>query len=258
MRISEGQHILYALDWANTLFYGRVTNMRYDGLIEIAIRSRGRLTLTIENDSNRIQVLPNSRTPEAEAVLENDDIDKVLDVLKTALDVGVTVAAAAAPGVAGGAALMSGLAAIGGSAVGGILVVAGVPAFMAGNTLRKVIKRHENNTDTNDTVVIGMVTGGIVGSATAVGSVFAGGSVVGLSGAGITSGLASLGGGAIASGGLGMVGGLMACTGIIAVPILSFGVLAWGLVAETNEADLQEKYRNFCRRWRHQGYQGPH
>ncbi|KAF3224576.1 hypothetical protein TWF191_006042 [Orbilia oligospora] len=145
------------------------------------------------------------RTPEAEAVLENDDIDKVLDVLKTALDVGVTVAAAAAPGVAGGAALMSGLAAIGGSAVGGILVVAGVPAFMAGNTLRKVIKRHENNTDTNDTVVVGMVTGGIVGSATAVGSVFAGGSVVGLSGAGITSGLASLGGGAIASGGLGML-----------------------------------------------------
>ncbi|KAF3248335.1 hypothetical protein TWF192_006330 [Orbilia oligospora] len=118
------------------------------------------------------------RTPEAEAVLENDDIDKVLDVLKTALDVGVTVAAAAAPGVAGGAALMSGLAAIGGSAVGGILVVAGVPAFMAGNTLRKVIKRHENNTDTNDTVVVGMVTGGIVGSATAVGSVFAGGSVL--------------------------------------------------------------------------------
>ncbi|KAF3319341.1 hypothetical protein TWF173_003783 [Orbilia oligospora] len=202
MRISEGQHILYALDRSNDLLYGRVTEMRYDGLIEIAIRSGGRLSLIVENDSNRIQVLPNSRTPEAEAVLENDDIDKVLEALETALDVGATVAAAAAPGVAGGAAIMSGLAAIGGSAVGGILVVAGVPAFMAGNTIRKVIKRHENNTDTNDTVVVGTVTGkfisnttgsdfaglcsneldfhfegGVVGSATAVGSVFAGGSV---------------------------------------------------------------------------------
>ncbi|KAF3180482.1 hypothetical protein TWF225_001504 [Orbilia oligospora] len=258
MRISEDQHILYALDRANTLLYGRVTKMRCDGLVEIAIRSGGRLNLIIENDSNRIQVLPNSITPEAEAVLETDDIDNVLKALETALDVGVTVAAAAAPGLAGGAAIMSGLAAIGGTAVGGILVVAGAPAFMAGNTIRKVIKRHENNTDTNDTVVVGMVAGGFVGSATAVGSVFAGGSVVGLSGAGITSGLASLGGGALASGGLGMVGGLVACTGIITIPVLSFGFLAWGLVAGANEADLQGEYRNFCRRWHHRGYRGPH
>ncbi|KAK6500877.1 hypothetical protein TWF506_003638 [Arthrobotrys conoides] len=257
MRITEGQHVIYALGGANCLIFGRVTKVKSNNLIDLEIRSNDRLNLTVVNDPHRLHIIPNSETPAAQRAIGSDDVKKLLEALEMALDVGATVATAAAPGLAGGAALMSGLAAIGGTAVGGILVATSLPAALAGNTLRKIIKRHENNTDSNDAVAVGMITGGVCGGVTVVGSVAAAGTVGGLSAAGITSGLAGLGGGALAAGGWGMAGGLVVCTGIFTVPILSCGVLAWALVADDNEARSQRQYDAFCQRWHNQGYRGP-
>lgn len=159
MANSEGQYILYALKGVNRLLYARVTKMKDDNHIDIELRNNGRVTLIATNDSNRVQVLPNSLRPAAQRALECDDVERILKVLETVLGVEATVVSAAAPGLVGGAALMSGLTAIGGSAVGGILVTAGVPAALAGNTLRKIIKRHENNTASNNAAVVGMMAG---------------------------------------------------------------------------------------------------
>ncbi|KAK6528430.1 hypothetical protein TWF281_009671 [Arthrobotrys megalospora] len=258
MTVKVGQYIVYALGGVNRLVYSRVTNVdQGGGLVDIELRSNNRITLSVSNNSSRIQVLPNSLVPAAQHAISSDDIEQVLAVLETILDVGVTVASAAAPGLFGGAALMSGLAAIGGTAVGGILVVAGTPAALAGNTLRKIIERNENHTSTNDAAVVGMIAGGIVGSTTAVGSVAAAGSVVGLSGAGITSGLAALGGGSLAASGFGMVGGLIACTGIVTVPVLAVGLSFWGIARAVNEECTQQEYQKFRQKWRNAGYLGP-
>ncbi|KAK6345605.1 hypothetical protein TWF718_007515 [Orbilia javanica] len=265
--VQEGQYIVYALgaSWegslcnTNTLLYARVIRVKEDeNLIEIELRSDNRLTLTIENDPNRIQVLPNSARAVAEKIIQEDDIEQLKKTLETVFGIGATVTAAAAPGLAGGAALMSGLATIGaGSAVCGIVLVAGAPVVLAGNTLRKVIKRHENSTVTNVAVGAGMATGGTAGSFAAIGLVSAAGPVAGLSGAGITSGLAGLAGGSLASGGGGMVVGLGVCSGIIAVPALGLGLLTWAIAGSYSENALKKQYDAFCQRWRRQGYSGP-
>ncbi|KAK6504701.1 hypothetical protein TWF481_006640 [Arthrobotrys musiformis] len=256
MAAQKGQYVVYAFPGVNELVFARVTKERRN-LIEIELRSENRITLTVDNDPDRIQVLPNSVTPIAEEALNCDEIEEILKKMEIALDVGATVTAAAAPGLFGGAAIMSGLATIGGTAVGGIIVVAGTPAALAGNALRAAMKQCENNADTRRAVNISMVAGGVAGGVAAVGSVAASGSVFGLSAAGITSGLAGLGGGSLAAGGMGMVGGLMACSAIVTVPVLGIGLLTWGLVGESNERQLQRRYNSFCQRWHDQGYQGP-
>jgi hypothetical protein len=124
---------------------------------------------------------------------------------------GVVSATGAAAGLSG-AGIMSGLAAVGGTAIGGVAVLASAPAAITCVAMTKVLgdNKHlpEPERDARRAGRYATVAGAAVGTAGSVAAISAAGTVAGLSGAGITSGLAAIGG---------TVGGGMAAGTAIAV-----------------------------------------
>ncbi|KAF3902230.1 hypothetical protein ABW21_db0209800 [Orbilia brochopaga] len=228
MGLSKGTYVLYAFEATKQLLYARVES-KDDNHVVLQISARGNVSIQVPREEARFQVLPNDRISDAKRRLQCDG-KWIKDTLEKAFSMGTVATACAAPGLAGGAATMSGLAQIGGlvggGAASGIVLLSAAPAVAAGIGLRKCVGRIENDDVTKNTTTVGIVAGGTVGTA-AVGGTF-----VGLSGAGITSTLATLGGGTVATGGYGMAGGLAVC-------------------------DLEDEYSSFVSRWHGRGYQGP-
>jgi hypothetical protein len=130
---------------------------------------------------------------------------KFVDNTKTAMKVAQGLGAGgvvAGTAAAGGAGMMSGLAAVGGvvggGAVAGIGVLGAAPIAAAQMVMNQVLEddaRLSNEEREARAVGRTMTTvGAVAGTAGTVGTIAAAGSVAGLSGAGITSGLAAIGG----------------------------------------------------------------
>lgn len=149
----------------------------------------------------------------------------------------LVVAAAAAPGLAGGAASMSGLASIGAyagvGAAGGIVIIAAAPAALGAAgvaTLARGVGADKNAT-------MAATGAGVVGGGAGVAVV--GWTFIGASGSSITSALAALGGGSIASGGGGMAVGLVLCAaGPLALCAVT-GAAALGAVHLAREREFR-------------------
>lgn len=141
-----------------------------------------------------------------------------------AVSVGGTVAGLSGAGV------MSGLAAVGGSAVGGLAALGAAPGAVGTMILNRTVFKHDEHAPEDEQAAChaarwGTRTGTVAGTAAAVGAVAAAGAT-GLSAAGITSGLAAIGG---AVGG-GMVAGTAL---VVAAPLAgaaAVGAAVYGIV----------------------------
>lgn len=149
-----------------------------------------------------------------------------------------TLAAASIPVVAAsgtvaglsGAGVMSGLAAVGGTAIGGLGVLATAPAAVSVVAMRRVLKDDPalatEERGARAAGRTGTVVGAVGGAAGAVTAISAAGTVGGLSAAGITSGLAAIGG---AVGG-GMVAGVAVTVAAPAAAAVAVGYGVYKLV----------------------------
>lgn len=77
------------------------------------------------------------------------------------------------------------------------------------------------------------------------------GSVPGLTGRGIVTGLAALGGKK------GTTTGLVYCAGLFALSAVAVGGAVWGLTRRLRRNGLDNEYKRFLDRWRSSGYKGP-
>lgn len=170
-------------------------------------------------------------------------------IVRVAMSTALLVVGAAAPGLYGGAAYTSGLVAIGGSMVGGIVVVSMVPALMTSVALRTLAIELQNDDVTANLTGIAGVVGGLIGTGVAISMVSSSGVVVGLSGTGIMSGLAALSGGSIAAGGSGVSGGLIACVGMACFGALIVGSVAYVMVSAIRQKQITTEYEKKRREW---------
>jgi hypothetical protein len=132
----------------------------------------------------------------------NDGI-KFVDNANTVRNVAQGLAAGGAMAGAGavatsGAGMMAGLAAIGGSALGGIGLLGIAPTAAAKMVMNQVLADDDRlSTEEREARAVGRAAttvGAVVGTAAPIVAISTFGSVAGLSGAGITSGLAAIGG----------------------------------------------------------------
>ncbi|KAJ6482008.1 hypothetical protein C8R45DRAFT_1100398 [Mycena sanguinolenta] len=162
------------------------------------------------------------------------------------------VTAAAAPGLYGGAAMMNGLATLGGgAAMGGIWLVSAAPAAAAGEALNMLLVDDNDDVTKTGTEIATRCTSVVAASASAAAVPVVGGS---LSAAGLTSGLAGIG--SLLGGGMAM--GILLC---VALPVVAVGVVG-GVVAltlkDTRQDQLKGQYRAFVHDWRNkERYSGP-
>lgn len=96
-----------------------------------------------------------------------------------------------------------------------------------------------------------ILLGNIAGAAAVAATVSKAGSVPGLNGRGIVTGLATLGGQR------GTTFGLVYCAGIFALSTMAVGSAVWGITRRLRRNGLDNEYRKFCDRWRSSGYKGP-
>eukprot|EP00128_Syssomonas_multiformis_P012978 Colp12_sorted_trinity150504_noHs@20048 len=164
------------------------------------------------------------------------------------------VTAAIAPSVMASFATAAGLASVGGSMVGGIVVLASAPALLGAASLSKLAHSLENDGVTANVTTIAGVVGAVSGTTAAVLAVSSSGAVAGLSAAGITSGLAFLGGGSLAAGGAGMAGGLLVCASIAAGGVVVVGGAAWGITHMIRQSKLNARYLEQMLAWEKEGY----
>lgn len=129
--------------------------------------------------------------------------------------------------------VMSGLTKLGGSAIGGVTVVAGAGAVVGAGTMMLALRDKPYLTDQERTARragrVAGVGGAAIGACAAAHSVGALG-VAGYSAAGLSSGLATLGG--LAGGG--MVAGVAVVAAIPLLAAVAFALLAYGLVKFLN------------------------
>ncbi|KAJ7055891.1 hypothetical protein C8F01DRAFT_448743 [Mycena amicta] len=217
------------------------------------IRLTAHLVLSVPHIPQRFCLLPNAMIPQAQAAVAVQALGHFEDAIVLLTSAGATVIAAAAPGLAGGAAMMSGLATIGGTAVGGIVIIAALPALSASVGVLKIINRNQNDEVAKDAATASVVAGSIAGSCIVVTAVAEAGAVAGLSGAGITSGLAALGGGAIIEGGAGIAGGLMVSGGLFAIPI-ALGIVGSLMFNAVRQDTLAQELQVFDNFWSSMGY----
>jgi hypothetical protein len=122
---------------------------------------------------------------------------------------------------------MSGLAAIGpGGVIGGILILATIPAIVTNAAVRKTLSDDKNLLDEERSLRrtgrIAAPVGTAAGAVGTIGWISAAGSTAGLSAAGITTGLGAIGG--VVGGG--MVAGVAIS---VAVPAVATALAGWGI-----------------------------
>lgn len=128
-------------------------------------------------------------------------------------------------------------------------MVAAAPA-MLGTAALASLSTHLGTDTYTHRVTIGVAVGSAaLSTAAVVGAVSEMGTVVGLSGAGISSGLAAAGGGSIAAGGGGMAAGLMVCAAVPVAVVLGVGAVAWSIC----QSIVFDKYLKRMRQWESEG-----
>jgi hypothetical protein len=208
----------------------------------------------IPGDEN-LTLLPDEMVKKATAVVNAGMDARKIQAL--AVQTPLLVTSAAASGLYGGAAFTNGLVSIGGSMVGGIVVVSMAPALLSAAALRKLVGALQNDGVTTNITTIAGVMGGITGTGVAIGIIAEGGLVVGLSGPGIMSGVAALGGGTLASGGGGVAAGLVVASSIACVGVFAFGGIAYLISSSYRQAGIKEEYMKRMTKWQNQGKRMP-
>ena len=148
---------------------------------------------------------------------------------------------------------MSGLAAIGAQvgagAMGGVIVIAAAPALLGVAALNVIGQALGSDASTRLVACGAGVVGGGMGTTGVIMAVSEMGTVAGLSGTGIASGLAALGGVLLAAGGTGMAGGLVVCA---AVPLACVMVVG-GAVLLGMDMKRESEYRARMVEWQDEG-----
>lgn len=141
--------------------------------------------------------------------------------------VSVVTGAGAAAGVSGGAGIMAGLASIGpGGVLGGVATLASAPTVAANVAIDamyaddEAFESHERHA--RKAARVSAKVGSVAGAAGTVGTISATGTVTGLSGAGITSGLAAIG--SVVGGGMAAGVAVSVAAPAVAAAATSFGV----------------------------------
>ncbi|KAJ6552919.1 hypothetical protein B0H19DRAFT_1263359 [Mycena capillaripes] len=268
MPSSVGTYVVYALTTPNQpapghIHYAQI--MRIDTTNNIHI-----VTLCVSvnlpmllvpwpgNPVQRFSILPNHlvqtarlaiQAPLGSQVMEALGISMAATAAMWAASAPSIVLAAAAPGLWGGAALMNGLAAVGGTAMGGIAVISVAPAAVGAETINRLVNAIDNDDETKKATKIATRTTSAVAASASVAAVpIVGGS---LSAAGITSGLAGVG--SVVGGG--MAAGIIVCA---VAPLLAVGAVGGTIMWVTTcirQRTLKREYNAFLNRWN--GYGGP-
>ena len=178
------------------------------------------------------------------AVEKNMQLKQALAMAKSAP---LLVAAAAAPGLAGGASTMSGLASIGamagaGAAVG-VVMISAAPAALGVLGIRNAVRGAGADQQSTNVTTLAAAGGATVGTA-GVAATF-----IGASGSGITSTLAACGGGSLAAGGWGLAGGLIM---VAAVPLTCAAVVG-GTAFAVKQKWVNDEYCKTMQMWQAMG-----
>lgn len=247
----KGTYVIVAPPGTQRMRYGQV-DVKNGNTVIVELTSGVYLSLP----SHHVQILPNAEVSRAREIMTslvqaNATLLLALELATAAPNI---VLINAATGLSGGAAIMNGLAVIGSSAMGGIVLLSSAPSALSALALAELCSAIENDGLTAEITEVAGVAGVIVSGVTTVAAVYTEGAVVGLSAAGITSGLAAIGGGAVASGGLGMVGGLVICC--LSSICVAGGVTgaAWLVSHAVRQMQIRADYVRFLAQWRGNGY----
>ncbi|KUI55033.1 hypothetical protein VP1G_02346 [Cytospora mali] len=259
-----GTHCVYA--WKSSggrrLIYCRIESFEGTTVtVKLPMRNQpGHILLVVPLDRARFQTLPNRLVNRAKEAYQLSSIKDLPAVVKRAITSGdvpipTALAASSAIGVYGGAELLARYQIITlgykGGAPLGVLGLAALPGIaMSGYALQKVAKL-ENDPVTAMITKLGLAIGNVAGLAAAYTAVSRSGSVAGLSGRGIVTGLAALGGRR------GTTMGLVACSGLFAVVCMAISGAVWGITRRLRRNGLDNEYKKFVDRWRSSGYKGP-
>ncbi|KAF9039616.1 hypothetical protein BDZ89DRAFT_1213062 [Hymenopellis radicata] len=199
--------------------------------------------------------LPKSLIRPAEKAIR-DGASKIVKAFKdaSAAEVTIVIGSAAGAGLSGGAATMSGLATlgsiVGGGAVSGVAVVSMGPIATTSKGMQMIVKANENDRTTGNIAAGTCVATGIASSTLgATPIISASGTVIGLSGPGIASGLAAIGGTML--GGVAVIAAASTGVGLVG------GLIAWGITSAVRQDAIGDEYSDFIDAGRRLGYQGP-
>jgi len=235
-----------AVEPVKKLLFGRVETELPDRIV-----AEVRYGVYITVPRSQVQRLPNSQVDSAKHAMSHPPgTDKlVAEIAAMAAAMPVMVFGGALQAGLSGAKIMQALKSLGGTPVGGIIVLSSAPALLSAVALDKLCANLENDSITKKVVGAAGTTGAIAGTSIAVVAVSEAGTVVGLSASGITSGLAAIGGT--------MIGGVVVCAAIATGGVAVVGGLAWLVTNRMRQRELEGQYRQFLESWRGLGYTGP-
>jgi len=241
--MKPGTYVVCAVENVEKLLLGRV---------ERELSSPDRIVAEIHNSVYitlprfRVQRLPNRQVDAAKHAMNHPIATAagVADLVALALVVPVMILETGS-----GGAILRVLSALGGSGVGGIIIISVAPAGLSATALERLCAKRENDSVTKKVVGAASATGVVVGTSVAVAAVSEAGAVVGLSASGMTAGLSAIGGS--------MVGGLAVCALIAASGVVVVGGVTWIVTNKVQQHKLEGQYRRFLQHWRGQGYMGP-
>ncbi|ROW15219.1 hypothetical protein VPNG_03078 [Cytospora leucostoma] len=262
--IKPGTHVVYA--WKSSggrrLVYCRIESFEGTTVtIKLPLRNQpGHLLLVVPFDRTRFQTLPNrliNRAKESYQLRSIKDLPALVKRAITSGDVPIPAAIAgiSAIGVYGGGEGLSRYQIITlgykGGAPLGVLGLAALPGLaLSVYTLKKVADL-ENDPVTTLITKFGLLIGNVAGLAAVATAVSKTGSVAGLSGRGIVTGLTALGGER------GTTLGLVYSAGIFALPAVAVSGAFWAITRRLRRNGLDNGYRRFLDKWRSGGYKGP-
>jgi hypothetical protein len=179
-------------------------------MLVVTITFTGVMKPAYADSSNLVGFSANDR--ELDDSADEQGANNLIGHVKDAIDVfkGITAGVAglnSATGLSGGAAMMTKLAAAGGVVGGGVVAGIGAlgmaPEIAAEAVMNRTILRDDDRLSLKERKAreVGRTMASVAGNVSAVGTIAAAGSVIGLSGSGITSGLAAIG--AVVGGGMG-------------------------------------------------------
>jgi hypothetical protein len=205
--MKPGTYVICAVEPVKKLLFGRVETELPDRIV-----AEVRYGVYITVPRSQVQRLPNSQVDSAKHAMSHPPgTDKlVAEVAAMAAAMPVMVFGGALQAGLSGAKIMQALKSLGGTPVGGIIVLSSAPALLSAVALDKLCANLENDSITKKVVgaagttgqsvriqterLANALSGAIAGTSIAVVAVSEAGTVVGLSASGITSGLAAIGG----------------------------------------------------------------
>lgn len=199
-------------------------------MLVVTITFTGVMKPAYAESSNLVGLIANDR--ELDDSADKQDANNWIEHLQDAVNVVKGIASGvaglnSATGLSGGAAMMTKLAAaggvVGGGVVAGISALGMAPEIAAETVMNRTILRDDDRLPLKERKAreMGRNMANVAGNVSAVGTIAAAGSVIGLSGSGITSGLAAIG--AVVGGGMGAGIALTVAAPAVATVAVGYG-----------------------------------